>query len=54
MTIGLKLLNGGKSLPSDENAIYDKKISIDASKLVPTVTWGTSPEDTAPITGTCS
>ena len=41
-----------KSLPSDENAIYDKKISIDASKLVPTVTWGTSPEDTAPITGT--
>ena len=34
------------------DAIYDKKILIDASKLVPTVTWGTSPEDTAPITGT--
>jgi 3-isopropylmalate/(R)-2-methylmalate dehydratase large subunit len=48
----IKALEWWKSLPSDENAIYDKKISIDASKLVPTVTWGTSPEDTAPINGT--
>ena len=48
----IKALEWWKSLPSDENAIYDKKISIDTSKLVPTVTWGTSPEDTAPITGT--
>ena len=48
----IKALEWWKSLPSDENAIYDKRISIDASKLVPTVTWGTSPEDTAPITGT--
>ena len=48
----IKALEWWKSLPSDENAIYDKKISIDANKLVPTVTWGTSPEDTAPITGT--
>jgi 3-isopropylmalate/(R)-2-methylmalate dehydratase large subunit len=48
----IKALEWWKSLPSDENAIYDKKISIDAGKLVPTVTWGTSPEDTAPITGT--
>ena len=48
----IKALEWWKSQPSDENAIYDKKISIDASKLVPTVTWGTSPEDTAPITGT--
>ena len=48
----IKALEWWKSLPSDENAIYDKKISIDSSKLVPTVTWGTSPEDTAPITGT--
>ena len=48
----IKALEWWKSLPYDENAIYDKKISIDASKLVPTVTWGTSPEDTAPITGT--
>ena len=48
----IKALEWWKSLPSDENGTYDKRISIDASKLVPTVTWGTSPEDTAPITGT--
>tara|TARA_B100000579_G_C22789514_1_gene833711 strand:- start:880 stop:1614 length:735 start_codon:yes stop_codon:yes gene_type:complete len=40
-----------KSLPSDKGAVYDKKIALNAEKLVPTVTWGTSPEDTAPING---
>ncbi len=39
-----------KSLPSDAGAHYDKEIVIDASKLVPFVTWGTSPEDAVPIT----
>ena len=34
-----------KSLPSDEGAFYDKRITIDATKIKPTVTWGTSPED---------
>ena len=40
-----------KSLPSDDNAFYDKKVTIDASKIKPTVTWGTSPEDVASIDG---
>ena len=40
-----------KSLPSDINAHYDNKVLLDANSLVPTVTWGTSPEDTAPING---
>ena len=40
-----------KSLPSDEGAVYDKKIIIDANKIKPTVTWGTSPEDVVPIDG---
>ncbi len=40
-----------QSLPSDENAFYDKKITIDANKIKPTVTWGTSPEDVVPIDG---
>ena len=40
-----------QSLPSDENAFYDKKIIIDASKIKPTVTWGTSPEDVVSIDG---
>ena len=40
-----------KSLPSDQGAYYDKKIIIDANKIKPTVTWGTSPEDVVPIDG---
>ena len=40
-----------KSLPSDEGAFYDKRIIIDATKIKPTVTWGTSPEDVVSIDG---
>ena len=40
-----------QSLPSDKDAFYDKKIIIDANKIKPTVTWGTSPEDVVPIDG---
>lgn len=39
-------------LCTDENAIFDTEISIDASKIAPIVTWGTSPEDALPIDGT--
>ena len=38
------------SLFSDEGAFYDKKITINASDIAPQVTWGTSPEDSLPIT----
>jgi len=41
-----------KTLPTDQGATYDKEITIDISNIVPTVTWGTSPEDTVSITGT--
>ncbi|MBL4720195.1 MAG: 3-isopropylmalate dehydratase large subunit [Alphaproteobacteria bacterium] len=40
-----------KTLPSDEGAIYDKEIVMDISEIDPQVTWGTSPENVAPITG---
>jgi 3-isopropylmalate/(R)-2-methylmalate dehydratase large subunit len=40
-----------KSLPSDLNAFYDKTVSIDANKIKPTITWGTSPEDVVSIDG---
>ena len=40
-----------KTLPSDEGAVYDKEVVIKAEDIIPTVTWGTSPEDTAPING---
>ena len=38
-----------KTLKSDENAKFDKKIIIDASSIEPQVTWGTSPEDVVSI-----
>ncbi len=40
-----------KTLPSDPGALYDTEIRIDAAKIAPQVTWGTSPEDVLPITG---
>ena len=41
-----------KTLPSDNNAIYDKEITLDIADIAPQVTWGTSPEDVAPVNGT--
>ena len=40
-----------KTLKSDDGAVYDTEIVLDASQLVPQITWGTSPEDVMPITG---
>jgi len=40
-----------RTLPSDPGAIFDREIALDASLIVPTVTWGTSPQDALPITG---
>jgi 3-isopropylmalate/(R)-2-methylmalate dehydratase large subunit len=41
-----------KSLATDPGAAYDKSVVIDAADIAPSVTWGTSPEDVVPITGT--
>ncbi|MBC7986724.1 MAG: 3-isopropylmalate dehydratase large subunit [Sphingomonadaceae bacterium] len=40
-----------RMLPSDPGASYDRSVVIDASAIAPNVTWGTSPEDVVPITG---
>jgi 3-isopropylmalate dehydratase len=40
-----------KTLPSDKDAAYDKEVFLKAEDIVPTVTWGTSPQDVAPISG---
>lgn len=40
-----------QTLFSDEGAVYDKEITIDAATITPTVTWGTTPEDVVCITG---
>jgi 3-isopropylmalate/(R)-2-methylmalate dehydratase large subunit len=40
-----------RSLPTEEEAFFDKEIIIKASDILPQVTWGTSPQDVAPING---
>ena len=41
-----------RGLVSDADAPFDVEVLLDASDFAPLVTWGTSPEDVAPITGT--
>ena len=40
-----------RTVPSDEGAVFDRDVSLDAAAIAPMVTWGTSPEDALPITG---
>jgi 3-isopropylmalate/(R)-2-methylmalate dehydratase large subunit len=40
-----------KTLFSDKDARFDKEVNIDASEIEPLVTWGTSPQDVAMISG---
>src|SRR5205814_979955 len=46
-----KALDHWRSLKSDEDAHFDGVIDIDASKLEPHVTWGTTPAQVVPVTG---
>ena len=41
-----------KTFFTDEDAVFDREIRLDAAQIAPLVTWGTSPEDVMPITGT--
>ncbi|HEY7534925.1 MAG TPA: 3-isopropylmalate dehydratase large subunit [Thermodesulfobacteriota bacterium] len=40
-----------KQLKTDDGAIYDKSIFLDASQIAPQVTWGTSPGMVTDVTG---
>ena len=40
-----------RQLASDPDATFDREIAIEASQIAPTVTWGVSPEQAAPIHG---
>jgi 3-isopropylmalate/(R)-2-methylmalate dehydratase large subunit len=40
------------TLRSDDDAVWDKVVTIDGSALTPHVTWGTNPGQVMPITGT--
>ena len=37
------------SLRSDEGAVFDRDVVIEAAEIAPTVTWGVSPEEALPI-----
>jgi len=39
-----------RSLHSDEGAVFDKVVTLEAEDIAPVVTWGTSPEQVLPIT----
>src|SRR5215472_3229985 len=40
-----------RTLPTDPGAKYDKEAHLDAGEIAPHVTWGTNPEQAAPVTG---
>ena len=40
-----------KTLPTDPGAKYDKSVRLDTADIAPHVSWGTNPEQVAPITG---
>ncbi len=46
-----KAVANWNTLHSDPGAEFDKSVTINAAEVEPTVTWGTSPEDTVAIGG---
>ena len=46
-----KALEYWSSLKTDNDAKFDKEISLDGSQIKPMVTWGTSPQDVVEIDG---
>ena len=46
-----KAIENWSSLPSDQDAFYDKELIINSDEIDPMVTWGTSPEDVVAVNG---
>ncbi|MCJ1335621.1 3-isopropylmalate dehydratase [Bachmanniomyces sp. S44760] len=46
-----KAVNYWTSLRTDDGAKFDTDVFINAKDIAPTVSWGTSPQDVVPITG---
>ncbi len=40
-----------RTLVSDEDAVFDHEVVLDAADIAPMITWGTSPEAVIPVTG---
>lgn len=45
-----KAMEYWSTLPSDQDSAFAREVAIDATEIVPIVTWGTSPEDALPVT----
>ncbi len=46
-----RMVDYWRTLKTDEGAVFDKSITIDASTVTPSVTWGTSPDDVVGVGG---
>jgi 3-isopropylmalate/(R)-2-methylmalate dehydratase large subunit len=46
-----RALDDWRRLGTDEGAVFDKTVTIDASQIRPHVTWGTNPAQVVPIDG---
>jgi 3-isopropylmalate/(R)-2-methylmalate dehydratase large subunit len=42
-------LDHWRSLPTDEGAVFDRSVTVDATALTPYVTWGTNPGQALPL-----
>ncbi len=42
---------GWRELPTDDDAVFDAEVAVDARTLAPQVTWGTTPGMVVPVTG---
>ena len=40
-----------RALRTDEGCVFDREVAFDVGDIAPTVTWGTSPEEALPVTG---
>jgi len=47
-----KAVAAWRTLHSDEGAVFDHTVDLDAAKILPQVTWGTSPEMVVPVIAT--
>jgi len=41
-----------RQLASDPGAVFDRELTLDAGTVVPSITWGITPEQSVPIDGT--
>lgn len=50
-TFWTQAVKAWRNLASDADAVFDREVHLDAASIEPMVTWGTSPDQAAPISG---